>query len=114
MKNVFLFAFILTSVVVKAQNPLDLTYYLSQNVNYNAAIPTPKSVLGFEVGEMHSSHDKLVAYMKLLANVSNKISIEDRGKIFEGRPFLFLQENPRILHNFYWVVQLRINTCNPS
>ena len=90
MKNVFLFAFILTSVVVKAQNPLDLTYYLSQNVNYNAAIPTPKSVLGFEVGEMHSSHDKLVEYMKLLANVSDRISIEDRGKTFEGRPLLLL------------------------
>lgn len=90
MRKFLPLVFILTTLILKAQNHVDLLYYLPQNIQYNTAIPTPKSVLGFEVGEWHSSHDKLVQYMKVLANTSDRISIEDRGKTFEGRPLLLL------------------------
>lgn len=90
MRKFLPLVFILTTLILKAQNHVDLLYYLPQNIQYNTAIPTPESVLGFEVGEWHSSHDKLVQYMKVLANTSDRISIEDRGKTFEGRPLLLL------------------------
>ena len=65
-------------------------YYLNSNNEYNPKIPTPQSVLGHQVGEWHVSHDKLSQYMHKLAAVSNRISIENRGSTYEGRPILLL------------------------
>jgi len=85
-KTLLLFALVSSSIL--AQN-IDLSYYLPQG-NYNSEIPTPKSVIGHEVGEWHITHDKLVSYMNVLAASSNRISIENRGKTFEDRPLLLL------------------------
>ncbi|MCO4821573.1 MAG: zinc carboxypeptidase [Flavobacteriaceae bacterium] len=80
----------LLSVFAQAQNNLDLSYYLPQHVTYDSKIPTPKSVIGHEVGAWHITHDKLVQYMYALASASDRISIENRGSTFEGRPILLL------------------------
>ncbi len=69
---------------------VELSYYLPQNISYNQNIPTPKSVIGHEVGEWHITHDKLVQYMYALASASDRITIENRGSSFEGRPILLL------------------------
>jgi len=87
MKKLFLLL-LLTSFSITAQQ-VDLAYYLPDGT-YNPAIPTPKSVIGHEVGEWHVSHDKLAEYMKALAKSSDRISIENRGITFEGRPLLLL------------------------
>ncbi len=81
---------ILTSIKIVAQQKIDFSYYLPKGVSYNKKIPTPKSVIGHEVGEWHITHDKLVEYMKALAKVSDRISIENRGKTYEGKPLLLL------------------------
>lgn len=70
--------------------PLSLDYYLPQNVSYNSQIPTPQEILGFIPGEWHVSHDRLVSYMNKLAEVSPRMTIENRGFTFEGRPLLLL------------------------
>ena len=67
-----------------------MSYYLPNNVTYNKNVPTPKDVIGHEVGEWHVTHDKLVEYMKALAASSDRISIENRGTTYEGRPLLLL------------------------
>jgi hypothetical protein len=90
MKQLTFLITFLFSLQLFAQNQFELSYYLPQNVSYNNAIPTPESVLGFKVGEWHASHDKLVEYYKILAKSSDRISLEDRGKTFEGRPLLLL------------------------
>ncbi|MEZ4795982.1 MAG: M14 family metallopeptidase [Flavobacteriaceae bacterium] len=81
---------LIISTFAQAQNNIDLSYYLPQNVTYNQNIPTPQSVVGHQVGEWHITHDKLVQYMYTLANASNRITIENRGSTFEGRPLLLL------------------------
>ncbi|OQD42031.1 zinc carboxypeptidase [Croceivirga radicis] len=73
-----------------AQEDLSLDYYLPQNVTYNPNIPTPKEVIGHEVGEWHVTHDKLSFYMQTLAKSTNRFTLEDRGTTFEGRPLLLL------------------------
>jgi hypothetical protein len=40
-----------------------LDYYLPQNVTYNKSIPTPKSVLNFEL-EKCTDHTQVALYMK--------------------------------------------------
>ena len=78
---------------VFAQNTThNLDYYFSEldSELLDLNIPTPKEIIGHEVGEWHVSHDKLVQYMYALANASDRVTIEDRGKTFEGRPILLL------------------------
>ena len=65
-------------------------YFLKSNHIYNSKIPSPQSILGHEIGEWHVSHDKLSQYMYELASKSDRITIENRGTTYEGRPILLL------------------------
>ncbi|WP_439127761.1 M14 family metallopeptidase [Polaribacter sp.] len=87
MKKILLLIF-LVSFTISAQK-VDLSYYLP-NERYNTEIPTPKEIIGHEIGEWHITHDKLVEYMKALAAASDRISIENRGTTYEGRPLILL------------------------
>ncbi|HZJ19378.1 MAG TPA: M14 family metallopeptidase [Pricia sp.] len=90
MKNVlFIIAFLLLQIGF-AQDSLDLGYYLPQDISYDQKIPTPKDIIGHEVGERHVTHDKLVFYMQALAKASDRITLENRGETFEGRLLLLL------------------------
>lgn len=90
MKKILLSLLLAISLSTIAQENLDLSYYLPQDVTYDTAIPTPESVIGHEVGEWHVTHDKLMFYMQALAKASDRITIENRGETFEGRPILLL------------------------
>ncbi|MEW7291219.1 M14 family metallopeptidase [Aquimarina sp. 2304DJ70-9] len=90
MKYIFTVFLALTTLVSSAQNDLALEYYLPKNTTYNPEIPTPQSILGFVPGKWHVSHDKLVNYVKTLAEVSPRITLENRGNTFEDRPILLL------------------------
>ena len=90
LKKISLIALTLLCYLLPAQQKIDLSYYLPQDVSYNQNIPTPESVLGFQVGKWHVSHDKLAEYMKTLAAASDRISIENRGTTYEDRPLLLL------------------------
>ena len=64
--------------------------YLPPDADLDPEIPTPESVLGWEVGDWHVSHDKLVQYMMALAEASPRVSIKTIGYTFEQRPLLQL------------------------
>jgi hypothetical protein len=88
MKSYITSFFLLLSAACYCQP--DIQFYLPDDVSYNRSIPTPQSVIGFEVGEWHVSHDKLVEYMHALDKASDRISLEVTGKTHEGRPLLLL------------------------
>lgn len=73
-----------------AQAQVDLSYYLPEKIAFNEKIPTPKSIIGHEVGEFHISHDRLVSYMYALDAASDRITIEVTGYTHEMRPLLLL------------------------
>ncbi|MBT8273274.1 MAG: zinc carboxypeptidase, partial [Bacteroidia bacterium] len=85
-----IFCFFLLSMLVHSQSKVDLSYYLPQSSSYNQSIPTPESIVGHQVGEWHITHDKLAQYMYALAESSDRVTIENRGSTFEGRPLLLL------------------------
>ena len=68
---------------------IDLGYYLPAT-EYDESIPSPKEFLGYEVGEWHVNHDKLLAYMRLLADKSDRISFHNYGETYEKRPLIYL------------------------
>ena len=88
-KFICLLVFLATSLTGFAQTT-DASYYLPDGHQYNSEIPTPQSILGFNVGDWHVSHDKLSEYMRVLASSSDRISIKNRGNTYEGRPLLLL------------------------
>ncbi|WP_432410791.1 M14 family metallopeptidase [Rasiella sp. SM2506] len=91
MKKLLLLSFLCITITSVAQDyNVDLDYYLPTDVTYNKNIPTPKSIIGHEVGEWHVTHDKLVYYMTALAEASDRITLENRGTTFEGRPLVLL------------------------
>lgn len=65
-----------------------LNDYLPKDVTYNPDIPTPQEVLGYEVGEWHVRHDQLVRYIEVLAEQSDRFSLEVAGYTHERRPLL--------------------------
>lgn len=80
-------------VLVQAQvqpDPVSLDYFLPDDVRYNSEIPTPKEVLGAELGEWHVNHDKLVNYMYAVAEASDRVTITEYARTYENRPLLML------------------------
>ncbi|WP_018477311.1 M14 family metallopeptidase [Pontibacter roseus] len=91
MRNIYALAvaaLVLISQWATAQ--ADLSYYLPKDATYNKEIPTPKDILGYNVGEWHISHDQLVMYVRQMAEVSDRISIEEYGRTHENRPLYLL------------------------
>lgn len=55
---------------------------------FDAAVPTPEQFLGYPIGSRYTRHDQLVAYFQELAKRSDKISVREIGRSYEGRPLL--------------------------
>lgn len=90
MINRCLFSLIFSLISLHTLAQADLSYYLPDKVSYNPDIPTPKSVIGHEVGEFHVTHDRLVNYMYALDKASDRITLEVTGYTHEARPLLLL------------------------
>jgi len=84
--NLILVSFLINTAFAQK----DLSYFLPDSIEYDTAIPTPESVIGHQVGEWHITHDKLVYYMKALAEASDRVTILESGKTYEDRPQLLL------------------------
>ncbi len=82
MKKIFLFLFFgLYAVIVSAQDP----YYFGNNAKFNPEIPTPEKFFGFKIGSSLVRYDKVVEYFKLLADKSDRASIEVIGLTNQNR-----------------------------
>ena len=73
-----------------AQEPVALDYFLPDTCNYDKNIPTPSSVLGFEVGEYQITPEQGVAYIKALAAASDRVLLRQYGWTHERRPLYLL------------------------
>ena len=113
-KLYFLIAFLTICSTAIAQT-IDASYYLPKNHSYNKEIPKPESILGFTVGEWHVSHDKLSEYIRALAKASDRISIENRGSTYEGRPlFLLTITSPKNHQNLEFIKEQHTLLSEPE
>lgn len=65
-------------------------YFLQNYGPYDKDIPSPEQFLGYPIGDMHTRHDLIVAYMEELAEVSERATISYYGKTHEGRKLVIL------------------------
>jgi hypothetical protein len=93
----------------------DLGYFLPEEYSYSPDIPTPKSVIGHEVGEWHVTHDKLIQYMYALDKASDRISLEITGYTHESRPLLLLTiTSPQNHTNIETIRKQHVQLTDPS
>ncbi len=65
-------------------------YFFKKFEPFNPQIPSPEAFLGYGIGERHTRHDLIVAYLEKLAEVSDRASIAYYGKTHEGRKLVML------------------------
>ncbi|MBL4790860.1 MAG: peptidase [Kordiimonadaceae bacterium] len=82
-----LLALVLLGTVIASAKPLD--YYLVEGTSYDQTVLKPYEVFGHDIGDQPVRHDKMVTYLRLLAEASPRISVETIGQSHEGRPILF-------------------------
>ncbi len=113
-KGLLLISLIIWNLVDStAQNELD--YYLPDPVEINKDIPSPKEILGYEVGEKHVSHEDLIRYMQLLSAASDRIQLEIYGYTHEGRPLLLLTiSDPDNLKNIERIRMNHLKLSDPT
>ncbi len=68
---------------------VDLSYYLPET-EYDENIPSPKEFLGYEIGEWYVNHDRQLAYMELLAELSDRVTITKYAETYERRQLAYL------------------------
>ena len=83
-KSIFIVLF-LSAIGVKAQD-----FYFKEYAPFNKNIPTPEAFLGYNIGESHTRHDLIVAYIEKLASLSDRATVAVYGYTNEHRKLLML------------------------
>jgi len=65
-------------------------YFLKNKAPFEAKIPSPEVFLGYPIGERHTRHDQIVAYLTKLSELSEKASIVTYGETHEHRKLVML------------------------
>ncbi|NJB37586.1 M14 metallopeptidase family protein [Croceivirga sp. JEA036] len=95
MLKKLLFVVLLCTTGLSAQD-----YFYKKFYPFNPDIPSPEAFLGYGIGEHHTRHDLIVAYLEKLATVSDRAKITYYGKTHEGRKLVILQvSSPENLEN---------------
>ena len=90
MKRAFALLLFLAMSTLTLQAQVSIDYYLPEGTQYDATIPPPEDILGFQVGEWHVRHDQLVNYAKAVAAVSDRVTFVSHHRTHENREGLLL------------------------
>jgi hypothetical protein len=85
MRNSLIVCLFLFSTLLFSQD-----YFVKKFHPFNSDIPSPQQFLGYGIGERHTRHDLIVAYLYKLAELSDRASIYEYGKTHEGRKLVIL------------------------
>jgi Zinc carboxypeptidase len=89
--------------------------YFFSGKKLNSAIPSPEQFLGYQIGTHQTRHDQLVAYMKELDRLSDRVSVQTIGMTNELRPqIIVLVTSPTNFSKLPLIQQDRFNLCNPA
>jgi len=75
-----LFFFVIASFQAEAQE-----YFYTDYKPFDSKIPSPEEFLGYPIGDYHTRHDLVVAYLEKLASLSDRVSIIEYGRTHEQR-----------------------------
>ncbi|MAU27065.1 MAG: zinc carboxypeptidase [Muricauda sp.] len=105
-----LFAVMFITAQLSAQD-----YYFKKYHPFDPDVPSPEEFLGYGIGEHHTRHDLIVAYLTKLAEVSNRASIHQYGKTHEGRKLVILTvTDPNNLANLSSIKEKHLAFTDPN
>ncbi len=108
-KRFFLVALCISGTL-SAQN-----YFFEKFQPFDSKIPSPEQFLGYAIGEHHTRHDLIVAYLTKLAEVSDRASIYEYGRTHEGRKLVMLTiTTPENLKNLDNIKQQHLAFSDPA
>ncbi|MEM9942968.1 MAG: M14 family metallopeptidase [Planctomycetota bacterium] len=64
------------------------TVYWPDDIPFDTGIPTPKQHFGFDIGHRHLDHAMVAGYIRRLAEVSDRITVDQYATTHGGRPLL--------------------------
>ena len=67
-----------------SQQKIDLPMQFA-GINYNLSIPKPEDVIGHKIGDRHTRTSQVVNYFESIANVSDRVVLDDHARSHEGR-----------------------------
>ncbi len=74
-----------------AGSPLLAQHTFSDPGNtYDPKVPTPKALLGYEIGEQFTSHQRMMRYIERIAAASKRVNVDTVAHSFEGREMLLI------------------------
>jgi hypothetical protein len=62
--------------------------YAAAGATFDPRVPTPRSVLGYEVGERFTPHHMVLRYFERVAQASPRVVLDTLGHTFEGREYV--------------------------
>ena len=65
-----------------------IEYFQVEGVQYDASVPAPEDHFGYQIGELPVRYGDMVSYLRELAELSDRISVETIGYSHERRPIL--------------------------
>ncbi len=65
--------------------PAEAQHSFAPTGRFNSGVPTPRQVLGYEVGERFTPHHLIARYLERLAATSPRVRVDTLGQTFEGR-----------------------------
>lgn len=77
-------------IAVAAARPLAAQHPYATGTAFDPAVPTPRSVLGHDIGERFTPHHLLMRYVERVAAASRRVRVDTVGRSFEGREVLMI------------------------
>lgn len=72
-------------MIVVCATPVRAQHGLTTGGSYNPAVPTPRAVLGYELGEHFTSHHMMMRYIERVAAASPRVRVDTVARTHEGR-----------------------------
>src|SRR5512140_3135574 len=81
-------AILVLSVLFLGTAPVAAQHALGGQGPYDVSIPTPASILGYELGARFSPHHVIARYLERVAQASPRVHLDTLARTFEGREVL--------------------------
>jgi hypothetical protein len=76
---------LLTLLLVAAAMPASAQHAFNPTGQFDPAVPTPRAVLGYDIGQRFTPHHMIVRYAERVAATSRRIRVDTVARTFEGR-----------------------------
>lgn len=96
-------------------NAVSQDYFFKDKAPFDSKIPSPEEFLGYPIGDQHTRHDQIVAYLYKLAEVSDRAEIEIYGYTHERRKLVMLRvSTPQNLSNLENIKTEHLKFVDPN